>query len=123
MPVPALLACARVHHALVATQKRTRAGLLVDTGEARDVHHFCTLIGYGADAVCPYMVYDALAALKHDGRVAKEETLETMTVKYIKVVPPAYAPADHHDDLALLLLVHARQHVVGPPSDHNKQCW
>jgi glutamate synthase (NADPH/NADH) len=69
-PVPVLLATGRVHHALVGAKKRARCGLIVETGEAREVHQFCTLVGYGADAVCPYLAYAALSAALLDGRIA-----------------------------------------------------
>lgn len=61
--IPPLLAVGAVHHHLVALQKRARVGLVVDAAEPRDVHHFCALLGYGADAICPSLALDALAAL------------------------------------------------------------
>ncbi len=60
VPVPALLACGAVHHHLLRTKKRTRLGLVLETGEAREVHHHCLLLGYGADAINPYLAYEAL---------------------------------------------------------------
>jgi len=61
--IPALLACAGVHHHLVRTGLRTRTGLVVDTGSAREVHHFALLAGYGAEAVCPWLAFDTLDAM------------------------------------------------------------
>lgn len=55
MPVPALLATAGVHHHLIQAGKRTRCGIVVETAEAREVHHFCCLLGFGAGAVNPYL--------------------------------------------------------------------
>jgi len=49
------VACAKVHHHLVSEGLRTSAGLVVDTGSAREVHHFALLAGYGAEAVCPWL--------------------------------------------------------------------
>jgi glutamate synthase (NADPH/NADH) large chain len=60
IPVSALLATGAAHHHLVATEKRTRVGIVVETGEAREVHHHCCLVGYGADAVNPYLAFEAL---------------------------------------------------------------
>jgi glutamate synthase (NADPH/NADH) large chain len=60
IPVSALLATGAAHHHLVATEKRTRVGIVVATGEAREVHHHCCLIGYGADAINPYLAFEAL---------------------------------------------------------------
>jgi len=65
--VSSLLACATVHHHLVNISKRTRIGLIVESGEAREVHHFCLLTGYGADAVNPYLAYEALWQSHRDG--------------------------------------------------------
>ena len=67
VPVSALLACGAVHHHLVSTSKRTRIGLVVETGEAREVHHHCLLVGYGADAVNPYLAFEALWQALGDG--------------------------------------------------------
>ncbi len=61
VPVPALLALAAVHGHLVRCGLRTSTGLVVETGEAREVHHFCVLAGYGAEAVNPYLAFETLA--------------------------------------------------------------
>ena len=62
-PIPALLAVSAVHHYLIRQGTRTRVGLVVESGEPREVHHLATLIGYGASAVNPYLVYETLADL------------------------------------------------------------
>ena len=80
-----LLACGCVHHHLVRTQMRSRVGLLLESAEAREVHHFCTLIGYGADAICPYLAFETLAALREDGKLKASETDDLLATKYIKV--------------------------------------
>ncbi len=59
-PIPALLATAAVHHHLIRKLQRTSCGLVVESGEPREVHHFCTLFGYGAGSVNPYMAYETL---------------------------------------------------------------
>ncbi len=66
-PVPALLAVSGLHHHLIRTGKRTEVGLVLESGEPREVHHFCTLIGYGVDAVNPYMAYQSLYDLIREG--------------------------------------------------------
>ncbi len=68
-PISALLAVGAVHHRLVRTHKRTRVALVVESGEPREVHHFCTLVGYGADAVNPYLAYEAMWKLRKDGQL------------------------------------------------------
>jgi glutamate synthase (NADPH/NADH) large chain len=65
--VSSLLACGAVHHHLVAHAKRTRVGLVVESGEAREVHHHCLLVGYGADAINPYLAFEALWQARDDG--------------------------------------------------------
>ncbi len=63
MPVPALLATAAVHQHLVRKGMRTSTGLVVETGSAREVHHFALLAGYGAEAIHPYLALETLASL------------------------------------------------------------
>ena len=60
IPIPALLATAAVHHHLIRQGLRTATGLVVETGEAREVHHFCVLAGYGAEAINPYLAFETL---------------------------------------------------------------
>jgi len=59
-PIPSLLATSGVHHNMVREGTRTKATLIVETGEAREVHHYCLLIGYGASAVNPYLAFETL---------------------------------------------------------------
>jgi glutamate synthase (NADPH/NADH) large chain len=67
--VSALLAGGAVHHHLVQTHDRTRIGLILETGEAREVHHFCLLTGYGVDAINPYLAFESLWQAQRDGRL------------------------------------------------------
>ncbi|HEX7037641.1 MAG TPA: glutamate synthase large subunit [Pseudomonadales bacterium] len=67
VPISSLLAVGAVHHHLVRTHARTRIGLLVESGEAREVHHHCLLIGYGADAINPYLAFEALWDARRNG--------------------------------------------------------
>ena len=62
-----LLACSTVHHHLIKKEKRTRIGIIIETGEAREVHHHCLLIGYGADAINPYLAFESLWQARQDG--------------------------------------------------------
>ena len=66
IPIPALLATAAVHHHLIRKGLRTSVGLVVETGEAREVHHFACLAGYGAEAINPYLAFETLAAMAKD---------------------------------------------------------
>jgi glutamate synthase (NADPH/NADH) large chain len=84
IPMPALLATAAVHHHLVRQGLRMQTGLVVETGEAREVHHFCVLAGYGAEAINPYVAFETL----EDIRQRKLPGLSAKEVKknYIKAI-------------------------------------
>jgi glutamate synthase (NADPH/NADH) large chain len=82
--VPALLATAAVHYHLIRKGLRTETGLVVETGEAREVHHFCVLAGYGAEAVNPWMAFDMLEEIRV--REGMEIDSETTAKNYIKAV-------------------------------------
>jgi glutamate synthase (NADPH/NADH) large chain len=69
-PIPALLFTSAVHHHLVREKTRTRVGLVVETGEALETHHFCLLIGYGAGAINPYLAFDTIRDLLREGVVS-----------------------------------------------------
>ncbi|EAQ28707.1 glutamate synthase, large subunit [Erythrobacter sp. NAP1] len=84
VPMPALLATAAVHHHLVRQGLRMQTGLVVETGEAREVHHFCVLAGYGAEAINPYVAFETLEDIrrrKHPGA-----TTDAVQQNYIKAV-------------------------------------
>ena len=66
IPIPSLLACAAVHHHLIREGLRTSVGLVVESGEPREVHHFACLAGYGAEAINPYLAFETLVAMKHE---------------------------------------------------------
>lgn len=62
-----LLVLGAVHHHLIEERQRMKVGLILETGEAREVHHICLLLGYGADAICPYLVFEMARSLRADG--------------------------------------------------------
>jgi glutamate synthase domain-containing protein 2/glutamate synthase domain-containing protein 1/glutamate synthase domain-containing protein 3 len=70
-PIPSLLAVAAVHHHLVLEGTRLRVGMIVESGEPREVHHFATLIGYGVSAINPYLMLETLDELVAEGRIAR----------------------------------------------------
>ncbi|MDG2384369.1 MAG: glutamate synthase large subunit [Pirellulaceae bacterium] len=86
IPVCALLATGAVHHHLVRQAKRTRIGIVVETGEAREVHHHCLLIGFGADAINPYLAFESLWSAKRDGLLPDEMGDEKIVALYRKGV-------------------------------------
>lgn len=87
IPVSTLLATGAVHHHLVANQERTRIGIVLETGEAREVHQHCLLIGYGADAINPYLAFEALFQSQRDGLLKGDKyDDETIVRRYRKGV-------------------------------------
>jgi len=84
--IPALLATAAVHHHLIRKGLRTSAGLVVETGEAREVHHFAVLAGYGAEAINPYLAFETLASLHAEGEYPPEVDEYEVITRYIKSV-------------------------------------
>ncbi|XP_074360798.1 glutamate synthase 1 [NADH], chloroplastic-like [Apium graveolens] len=74
--VSSLLAVGAVHQHLVKKHERTRIALIVDSAEPREVHHFCTLVGFGADAICPYLAVEAIWRLQVDGKIPPKSSGE-----------------------------------------------
>jgi glutamate synthase domain-containing protein 2/glutamate synthase domain-containing protein 1/glutamate synthase domain-containing protein 3 len=85
-PIPSLLAVAAVHHHLVREGTRLRAGLVLESGEPREVHHFATLIGYGASAVNPYLMLDTVAELAGEGRLGDGADPDEAERKVVKAL-------------------------------------
>ena len=82
--IPSLLAVAAVHHHLVRLGTRLQTGLVLESGEPREVHHFATLIGYGASAINPYVMFESIDALVAEGRVPgidNADQAEELTVR------------------------------------------
>lgn len=82
--VSSLLACGAVHHHLVKVAKRTQIGIVLETGEAREVHHHCLLVGYGADAINPYLAFEALWQASRDQLASMDD--EKIVAAYRKGV-------------------------------------
>jgi glutamate synthase (NADPH/NADH) large chain len=84
--IPALLAGGAVHHHLVRNEKRTRIGIVLESAEAREVHHFCLLTGYGVDAINPYLAFEAIRQARSRGEVKGDYTDEKIVAAYRKGV-------------------------------------
>ena len=84
IPIPSLLATSAVHHHLIRCGLRTSVGLVVETGEAHEVHQFATLAGYGAEAINPYLAFETLEAMLPE--IDEELTAEEAVKRYIKSV-------------------------------------
>ncbi|MDP2410415.1 MAG: glutamate synthase large subunit [Pseudolabrys sp.] len=84
IPIPVLLACAAVHHHLIRQGLRTSVGLVLETGEPREVHHFACLAGYGAEAINPYLAFETLAAMQDD--LPQKLEVKEIVKRYIKSI-------------------------------------
>jgi glutamate synthase (NADPH/NADH) large chain len=85
IPIPAALATGAVHHHLIRQGLRMQAGLVVETGEAREVHHICVLAGYGAEAVNPWLAFDTIAAMT-DAPDARANYIKALGKGLLKVM-------------------------------------
>ena len=85
-PIPALLATSAIHHHLIRTQKRHLAAIIVETGEAREVMHFATLIGFGASAINPYLVFETTQDLVEHNKLRSDLLPESAIENYINAV-------------------------------------
>jgi glutamate synthase (NADPH) large chain len=84
-PIPALLASAGLHHHLIRNGNRMKVGLVLESGEPRETHHFSLLVGYGISAVNPYLVYETLSDMISEGMLAGID-FETAVTNYNKSV-------------------------------------
>ncbi|MBF0478262.1 MAG: glutamate synthase large subunit [Candidatus Omnitrophica bacterium] len=84
VPVPALLACAGLHHHLIRQGTRTKVSIVVETGEARELHHFAVLIGYGANAINPYVIFETIKDEVDKGVFPTELTYELACKNFLK---------------------------------------
>ncbi len=82
-PIPSLLAVSAVHHHLIREGTRARCGLVVETGEAREVHHFALLLGYGASGINPYLAFESIEDLRLRGVLDKGLTREKAARNFI----------------------------------------
>ncbi len=85
-PIPSLLAVSAVNAHLVKHGLRTGAGLIVDTGEARETMHFALLLGYGATAICPYLAFETITSLWQDGALGDSISEAKALTNYIKAL-------------------------------------
>ena len=82
VPISSLLATGMVHHHLVRNKWRARLAIVVETAEAREVHHMCVLVGYGADAICPYLALECILKLEREGLIRKNMSPKQLIENY-----------------------------------------
>ena len=104
IPMPSLLACAAVHHHLIRQGLRTSVGLVVESGEPREVHHFACLAGYGAEAINPYLAFETLIEMKGEMQLKGDAYRGRQEVHQVDRQGPAQGDVqDGHLDLPVLL--------------------
>ncbi len=84
--IPSLLATGAVHHHLIRKGLRVKSGIIVETGDARETHHYATLIGYGASAINPYLTFESLVELKNKNKFQQNMTNTEVFENYIKAI-------------------------------------
>ncbi|XP_055379019.1 uncharacterized protein LOC129610451 [Condylostylus longicornis] len=85
-PISSLLALGALHHHLIETRSRMKVGIIVETAEAKEVHHVCVLLGYGADAICPYLTFELAMALRDEGVIDQNMSDKEIYAAYSKAI-------------------------------------
>ena len=125
VPISSLLATGAVHHHLVRTESRTRISIVVESGEAREVHHFCLLVGYGADAINPYLAFEAIYQLSRDGAFEKPISPDQLLQSYVTGVCKGLLKVMSKMGISTLASYKGAQvfEAVGLNSDVIEQCF
>lgn len=90
-PISALVALGALHHHLIETYQRMKVGIIVETAEAREVHHICVLLGYGADAICPYLAFELAQSLRNDCIISPDVTDKQIYTAYAQAIDTGIA--------------------------------
>lgn len=85
-PLSALLALGALHHRLIETRNRMKVALIVETAEINEVHHVCVILGYGADAICPYLAFELAGALRDEGILDMNITDQQIYSSYAQAI-------------------------------------
>lgn len=86
VPISSLIACGGVHHHLVRNKERSKIALMIESGEAREVHHMCVLLGYGADAICPWLSLEAMLKVDREGLLKVEMSTDKLIANWRKSI-------------------------------------
>lgn len=125
VPVSALLALGALHHHLIETLQRMKVGIIVETAEAREVHHVCVLLGYGADAICPYLAFELALALRNDGVIGPDVSDKTIYASYAQAIDTGIAKVMAKMGISTLQSYKSAQifEAVGLGSDLITKCF
>ncbi|MFO7905840.1 MAG: glutamate synthase large subunit [Planctomycetota bacterium] len=108
-PIPSLLATASLHHGLLERGLRGEAGIVVESGEPREVMHFCLLCGYGANAINPYMAFEVIHKLHRDGETPDDVELDQLDEQYVTAVKKGILKTMSKMGISTLRSYHAAQ--------------
>jgi glutamate synthase (NADPH/NADH) large chain len=108
-PIPSLLATAALHHGLLERRLRSEAGLVIESGEPREVMHFCLLCGYGANAIYPYLAFQAIAKLRNEKILPEDADLDELCDHYISAVKKGILKTMSKMGISTLRSYHAAQ--------------
>jgi glutamate synthase domain-containing protein 2/glutamate synthase domain-containing protein 1/glutamate synthase domain-containing protein 3 len=108
-PIPSLLATSALHHGLLERRLRSEAGIVVESGEPREVMHFCLLCGYGANAVNPYLAFEAIGKLHRDGDLPQDVAVDQLADQYITAVKKGILKTISKMGISTLRSYHAAQ--------------
>ena len=108
-PIPSLLATAALHHGLLRRRLRSQVGIVVESGEPREVMHFCLLCGYGANAINPYLAFEAVQKLHADGDLPPDAAIDQLTDQYITAVKKGILKTISKMGISTLRSYHAAQ--------------
>ncbi len=122
-PVPSLLAVAAIHHHLIRAKKRMQIGIIVETGEAREVMHFALLLGYGASVITPYMCFATIAKLVKEGKINTDYV--TARDNYVHAVDKGLLKIMSKMGISTLLSYHGAQQfeAVGISQEVMNMCF
>ena len=108
-PIPSLLAASALHHGLLQRRLRSEAGIVIESGEPREVMHFCLLCGFGANAVNPYLAFEAVEKLHREGELPQDVPVEQLADQYITAVKKGILKAISKMGISTLRSYHAAQ--------------
>ncbi|MBN1854829.1 MAG: glutamate synthase large subunit [Pirellulales bacterium] len=108
-PIPSLLATGALHHGLLERRLRSEVGIVLQTGEPREVMHFCLLCGYGANAINPYLAFEAVYKLHREGHFSVEKDLDSLCDSYINAIKKGILKTMSKMGISTLRSYHAAQ--------------
>jgi glutamate synthase (NADPH/NADH) large chain len=118
-PIPSLLVTSALHHGLLALRLRSETGIVVESGEPREVMHFCLLCGYGANAINPYLAFETIHKLRRDGDLPQDFELDQLFDQYVTAVKKGILKTMSKMGISTLRSYHAAQQFEAVGLNHD----